>query len=285
MKNTKTIISNTLLALFIGTQLLAVPMAGAQTTPPPAATVDNTAPTPIPDPPMPTGPDTSVVTPAQEAAILDGASTTDLSTPAEKQEKYCQLVYKMSCSDYTKANATPAEKKALDDAAAATKAAEDACNSTAQTMYGKDMSCIELEQAREADCKNPAKNNNVQYTSCAAKAAAQRNIQGAGFKLNLNSLTLTSGGQKQGSAIFANKDYAKYGVIVGTLLRVMDILILLIGSLAMLTLVLAGIFMIANHGDEAWVTKGKTMMLYAILGMLVALLSFAIVNVIQSALA
>lgn len=259
MKNTKTIISNTLLALLIGLQLLTIPMAGAQTTPPAAATVDNTAPTPIPDPPAPTGPETSVVTPAQEAAILDGASTTDISTPAEK--------------------------KARDDAAAATKAVEDACNSTAQTMYGKDMSCAELEQKREADCKTPAKNNNVQYTSCAAKAAAQRNIQGAGFKLNLNSLTLTSGGQKQGSAIFANKDYAKYGVIVGTLLRVMDILILLIGSLAMLTLVLAGIFMIANHGDEAWVTKGKTMMLYAILGMLVALLSFAIVNVIQSALA
>jgi len=62
-------------------------------------------------------------------------------------------------------------------------------------------------------------------------------------------------------------------------------MVYVIGSLAMITLIIAGLFMITNHGDDAWVSKGKTMMLYSLLGILFALLSFALVNLIQTALA
>lgn len=311
MKNTKTIISKALLALLIGVQLQAAPMAMAASfsevtpaddtwcqktygsdcmkafsdgkvtpqaiidarsapapapapdpTPTPApdpdttATkpVDNTAPKPDVDPPAPTGPDTSVVTPEQEAKIINEASVTDTSTPEEE-----------------------AARKAAAEA-------EAGCNAASKDAYAETMDCATYNARVESDREKKCAESGV-YKNCAEKAAAMKSIQGAGFKLNLDALTLTSGGEKSGSAIFTNKDYAQYGVIVGTLLRITDILILLIGSLSMLTLVIAGIFMITNHGDEAWVTKGKSMMLYAILGMLVALLSFAIVNVIQSALA
>lgn len=186
----------------------------------------------------------------------------------------------------TAAETAAAEKAATDKAAADAKTAADAvateeyaCKSASKDRFGEELSCAKYLLKLDGICKGEG------YKNCAEKATAEKNLRGTGFKLNLDALTLTSGGQKSGSAIFQNKDYAQYGVIVGTILRVIDILIMLIGSLAMLTLVIAGIFMIANHGDEAWVTKGKTMMLYSILGILVALLSFAIVNVIQSALA
>lgn len=198
-------------------------------------------------------------------------------TPDEKAEDICKKDSKvefgeeLSCADYEK------------------RQNEEICKKTSLDVYKTEMNCATYYAQIEKDCQDPSKNKGVKYESCAEKQAALKNRQGAGFKLNLNSLTVTQGSEKDkkrsGSAIFANKDYAKYGVIVGTLLRVTDILIMLIGSLAMLTLVVAGIFMIINHGDEAWVTKGKTMMLYSILGVLFALLSFALVSTIQSALA
>ncbi len=142
---------------------------------------------------------------------------------------------------------------------------------------------IESEQKAEADCK--AKFG----TTCAEQGGKIQMASGQGFKLPLDFLTLETKDkngkvQKQGTSIFYNKDYSKYGVLLGTLLRVIDILIYVIGSVALLTLVVAGIMMIANHGDEGWVTKGKDMMLYSILGVLFALLSFAVVNVITSIL-
>lgn len=167
---------------------------------------------------------------------------------------------------------TPAEQQLINDALAADEQ---------ETALAKKKA--EEEAAAEAlkVCTDAG------YKDCTEFDKAVQNTSGQGFKLNLDAFTLTSDGKKQGQAIFNNTDYsvAKYGPIVATLLRVIDILVKLIGSFAMLTLITAGIFMIANHGDEAWVTKGKGMMLYSILGILFALLSYALVNVVQSALA
>lgn len=187
-------------------------------------------------------------------ALESGESPTTCNQYAtsdeEKNEAYCQTAYKMSCAQYTEQNKS------------ATQAAEDKC-----------------KDAKDA--------KGVNFTSCAEKATTERMASGQGFKLSTNFLTLQTkdadGNIKtQQQSIFGGK-YKQFGPIVGTLLRIIDILIYVIGSFAMLTLVAAGIFMIANHGDEAWVTKGKGMMLYSILGILVALLAFVIVNVITSA--
>lgn len=231
-------------------------------------------------------PPAAPTTPVAPAADAPAVGTPPTTTPAA-------AVPPSTLEDCTGSLTKPADETKCDQATAAQKAAaasektaadaaaveDSACKSASKDQFGEEMSCAVFNQKLESICIAGG------YKSCAEKAVAEKNLRGTGFKLNLNALTLTSGGQKSGSAIFQNKDYAKYGVIVGTLMRIIDILIMLIGSLAMLTLVIAGIFMIANHGDEAWVTKGKTMMLYSILGILVALLSFAIVNVIQSALA
>ena len=149
----------------------------------------------------------------------------------------------------------------------------------------------ETQKQAEVEIKNDAEKvcQDKYGTSCQGQADKLRMTSGQGFKLPLDFLTLETKDkngkvQKQGTSFFYNKDYSKYGVLLGTLLRVIDILIYVIGSVALLTLVVAGIMMIANHGDEGWVTKGKDMMLYSILGVLFALLSFAVVNVITSIL-
>lgn len=181
------------------------------------------------------------------------------------------------------APAAPAEDPA---AAAARQDAECKAFSKNNPDYGnKELTCAEMKAADEAAALKVC--TDAHYKDCTEFDKAVQNSSGQGFKLNLDAFTLTSDGKQQGQAIFKNTDYdvAKYGPIVATLLRVIDILVKLIGSFAMLTLITAGLFMIANHGDEAWVTKGKGMMLYSILGILFALLSYALVNVIQSALA
>ncbi len=145
----------------------------------------------------------------------------------------------------------------------------------------------EREAEREAECqkKYQKKYKTKNKISCAEYAELMRTKSGQGFKVPLNFLTLKGkDGKRQGESIFQNKKYAEHGVFIGTLLRVIDILVYVIGSVALLTLIAGGIFMIANHGDEAWVTKGKDMMFYSILGLLFALLSFVFVNAVTSIL-
>jgi|GEM_PF-2365751 len=163
------------------------------------------------------------------------------------------------------------------------KEAEEAERETARQQFCKDnygATCKEYREKREKECKNAG------YRDCAQREEALKNTGGTGFKLNLDALTLTSNDQKSGKELFKNKEYTKkYGVVLGIILRIIDIMVYVIGSLAMITLIIAGLFMITNHGDDAWVSKGKTMMLYSLLGILFALLSFALVNLIQTALA
>lgn len=159
---------------------------------------------------------------------------------------------------------------------------------------GDDTACKDEAKKKTAELINIHQSEYCQNkygTSCAEYAQKARNASGQGFKLPLNFLTLTTKDSKgnkvtQGQSIFANKDYPveKYGVLLGTSLRIIDILVYVIGSLALLTLIVAGIMMIANHGDEGWVTKGKGMMLYSILGVIFALLSFIFVNIVTSLL-
>ncbi len=197
------------------------------------------------------------------------------------KEEYGNVATGITCDEKDlkdKMNKDVAAKNAEDE-----KEAD--CKQAGLSEFGSSLSCSGLANARnkkrEEECQEKYK------TSCAVHTDQVRSASGQNFKLPLDFLSLKtkdSDGKlkQQGKSIFVNKDYAQYGVLIGTLLRVIDIMILVIGSVALLTLVVAGIFMIANHGDEAWVTKGKGMMLYSILGLLFAFLAFALVNIITS---
>lgn len=202
-----------------------------------------------------------------------------LVSKTEEEKVECENQEKENKCKYKDGYASCADKEAKEKA---WKITEKAIEEAAKVM--EEEKCIEdgYASCKEKICQEKYK------TSCAMHADQVRSASGQNFKLPLDFLSLKTKGKdgklkQQGKSIFVNKDYTKdYGVLIGTLLRVIDIMILVIGSVAMLTLIVGGIFMIANHGDEAWVTKGKGMMLYSILGLLFAFLSFALVNIITS---
>jgi len=66
-------------------------------------------------------------------------------------------------------------------------------------------------------------------------------------------------------------------IIVNTLLFVL-------GAVAVLVLIIAGIMYVVSGGDAASVKKAKDMILYAVVGIVVAVLAYAIVNFVISSM-
>ena len=61
------------------------------------------------------------------------------------------------------------------------------------------------------------------------------------------------------------------GIIVNTMLYVL-------GAVAIIVIIVAGILYATSSGDPALITKAKNTLLYAVIGLLVAIMAYAIVN-------
>lgn len=84
-----------------------------------------------------------------------------------------------------------------------------------------------------------------------------------------------------GSAICQNNE----GQDVGTIIRtVVNILLFIVGAIAVIMLIIGGIRYTTSGGDSSGVTAAKNTILYAIVGLVVAFLAFAIVNWVLQAL-
>jgi len=70
--------------------------------------------------------------------------------------------------------------------------------------------------------------------------------------------------------------------VVEVLISLMQLLISLVGILGVLGFVIAGIFYLTSAGDENRMEQGKRGMIYAIIGLVVALASFIILTAINS---
>jgi hypothetical protein len=81
-----------------------------------------------------------------------------------------------------------------------------------------------------------------------------------------------------------NKDVIKEGVPVVAvyLVRLINYLSLVIGSFAFLAIVIGGFMMVTSAGQEQQVSKGKDMVKFAIIGLLVALSAYFITSFVQS---
>ncbi len=66
--------------------------------------------------------------------------------------------------------------------------------------------------------------------------------------------------------------------------RVTNILLFLIGAIAVIMLIIGGIRYVISGGDQAQVTGAKNTILYAIVGIVVAFLAYAAVNFVTQAL-
>ena len=67
--------------------------------------------------------------------------------------------------------------------------------------------------------------------------------------------------------------------------RVTNVLLFLIGAVAVIMLIIGGIRYVISGGDQAQVTGAKNTILYAIVGIVVAFLAYAAVNFVTQALA
>lgn len=67
--------------------------------------------------------------------------------------------------------------------------------------------------------------------------------------------------------------------------RVTNILLFLVGAIAVIMLIIGGIRYVISGGDQAQVTSAKNTILYAIVGIVVAFLAYAAVNFVTQALA
>jgi len=76
------------------------------------------------------------------------------------------------------------------------------------------------------------------------------------------------------SAVCANKD-ASSDTFINDLINV---LLFIIGGISVLMIIIGGILYVTSQGDSGNVTKAKNTILYAIVGLIVSLLAYAIVK-------
>ena len=60
--------------------------------------------------------------------------------------------------------------------------------------------------------------------------------------------------------------------------QVINVLLFIIGSLSVIMIIFGGIKYVISNGDSSQITSAKNTILYAVIGLIVALLAYAIVN-------
>ena len=81
-----------------------------------------------------------------------------------------------------------------------------------------------------------------------------------------------SGVNKVGGTDEGNND------LLGTVRTIINVILGVVGVLAVFMMIVGGINMATSQGDPAKVKKGRDTLLYGVIGLVVALLAFAIVN-------
>lgn len=66
--------------------------------------------------------------------------------------------------------------------------------------------------------------------------------------------------------------------VAGFMKQIINILLYVLGSIAVLMIVIGGIRYVVSGGDQKAVTDAKNTILYAVIGLVVALMAYAIVN-------
>lgn len=66
--------------------------------------------------------------------------------------------------------------------------------------------------------------------------------------------------------------------------NIINVILGILGVVAVLVIILGGFYFLTSQGDAAKVTKGKNTILYGVVGLVIALLAFAIVNFVMDSL-
>ncbi len=76
-----------------------------------------------------------------------------------------------------------------------------------------------------------------------------------------------------------------FGADDGIFKTIVNIMLFIVGAIAVIMLIFGGIRYVTSGGDQNHVTAAKNTILYAIIGIIVALLAFAVVNFVVTGLA
>ncbi len=71
--------------------------------------------------------------------------------------------------------------------------------------------------------------------------------------------------------------------VAGTIQQLTDVLIFIIGAIAVLMIIIGGIRYVLSAGDQTALTSAKNTILYAVIGLVVAFTAYAIVHFVYSA--
>lgn len=93
-------------------------------------------------------------------------------------------------------------------------------------------------------------------------------------------LSLTNGadcakGEEQSQDLFGS---------AGVFTTITNVLLFLIGAISVIMLIIGGVRYVLSGGDQAAVTSAKNTILYAVIGIIVAILAYAIVNFVITSL-
>lgn len=71
--------------------------------------------------------------------------------------------------------------------------------------------------------------------------------------------------------------------LISTIVMVINVIVGFVGLIAVIAVVIGGIYYATSTGDASKATKGRNAILYGIVGLVISLLAFAIVNFVLSA--
>lgn len=89
---------------------------------------------------------------------------------------------------------------------------------------------------------------------------------------------------KDGESPVNTKCYEHTGSLTGTIRTIVNVLLFIVGAAAVIMLIVGGLKYVTSNGDQQAVKSAKDTILYAIIGVVVAFLAYAIVNFIISQL-
>ncbi len=73
--------------------------------------------------------------------------------------------------------------------------------------------------------------------------------------------------------------------LVGFIQNIVNVLLFLIGAVSVIMIVIGGLKYVLSQGDQSSITSAKNTILYSVIGLVVALLAYAIVNFVIDGLA
>lgn len=104
-------------------------------------------------------------------------------------------------------------------------------------------------------------------------------------------LTCPAGSLRAGQALNDYSELAECNIpversndtLMQTITTIINVVVGIVGLVAVIVIVVAGIFFVTSQGDAAKVTKAKNAVLYGVIGLIISLLAFAIVNFVLAA--